>query len=45
MVGYKYMTISMEGNLDGTDSVSNQDILQQFMVAPTSVCMDTHMFL
>ena len=44
MVGYEYMTMSMEGNLDGTDSVSNQDILQQFMVAPTSMSMDMHMF-
>ncbi len=44
MVGYEYMTMSMEGNLDGTDSVSNQDILQQFMVAPTSMSMDMNMF-
>ena len=44
MVGYEYMTMSMEGNLDGTDSVSNQDILQQFMVARTSMSMDMHIF-
>ncbi len=44
MVGYEFMTMSMEGSLDGTDRVSDQDVLQQFMVTPTSMAMDMHMF-
>ncbi len=44
MVGYEYMTMNMEGSLDGTDRVSDQDVLQQFMVTPTSMTMDMHMF-
>ncbi len=44
MLGYEFMTMSMEGSLDGTDRVSDQDVLQQFMVTPTSMTMDMHMF-
>ena len=44
MLGYEFMTMSMKGSLDGTDRVSDQDVLQQFMVTPTSMTMDMHMF-
>ncbi len=43
MLGYEFMTMSMEGSREGTDRVSNQDVLQQFMVTPTRMSMDMHM--
>ena len=43
MLGYELMTMSMDGSRVGTDSVSDQDVLQQFMVTPTSMSMDMHM--
>ena len=44
MLGYELMTMSMEGSREGTESVSDQDVLQQFMVTPTHMSMDMHMF-
>jgi len=44
MLGYEFMTMSMDGSLEDTDRVSDQDVLQQFMVTPTSMSMDMHMF-
>ena len=43
MLGYQFMTMRMEGNRDGTERVSSQDVLQQFMVAPTRMSMDMHL--
>ncbi len=43
MLGYEFMTMSMEGSREGTDRISNQDVLQQFMVTPTRMSMDMHM--
>ncbi len=43
MLAYEFMTMSMEGSRVGTDNVSDQDVLQQFMVTPTSMSMDMHM--
>ena len=43
MLGYEFMTMSMEGSRDGTNRVSDQDVLQQFMVTPTRMSMDMHM--
>lgn len=43
MLSYRYMHMSMEGNRSGTDSISTQRVLQDFMVAPTSMDMDMHM--
>ena len=44
MLGYELMIMSMEGSREGTEPVSNQDVLQQFMVTPTHMSMDMHMF-
>lgn len=44
MVGYYYMVMSMEGNLDGTHSVGVPEIFGRgFMVAPTEMTMQMHM--
>lgn len=44
MISYRYMRMEMDGNRDGTSSVSNADIFAQgFMVAPTSMSMGMHM--
>ena len=43
MLGYEFMTMSMEGSREGTDNLSDQDVLQQFMVTPTRMSMDMHM--
>lgn len=45
MMGYSFMHMSMEGNLDGTKSLSSADIFADgYMVAPTSMDMQMHMF-
>jgi len=45
MFSYHYMNMEMEGNLDGTSSVSPQEIFAEgFMVAPLSMTMEMHMF-
>ena len=43
MLGYEFMSMGMEGSRAGTDRVSDQDVLQQFMVTPTRMSMDMHM--
>jgi len=45
MVGYDYMFESMDGNLDGTRKVSEEQILQTFFAAPTDMKMQMHMFM
>lgn len=42
MLGYELMIMSMEGSREGTEPVSNQDVLQQFMVTPTHVDGHAH---
>ncbi|NRB07639.1 MAG: transporter [Richelia sp.] len=44
MFSYRYMLMRMQGNRDGTDSLSNSEVLQQFMVTPTKMTMEMHMF-
>ena len=45
MFSYSYMNMEMEGNLNGSDSVTNQEIFSAgFMVAPTRMTMEMHMF-
>ena len=45
MLGYSYMFMNMDGNLDGTGSKSKQDIYDDgFMVAPLNMTMQMHMF-
>ncbi|MCK5121394.1 MAG: hypothetical protein KAQ91_05395 [Methylococcales bacterium] len=43
MVGYRFMHMGMNGNLSGEHQISNAEILQDYMVTPTSMTMDMHM--
>jgi len=43
MFSYRYGIMEMNGNLDGSTSVSTEDILDDFMMAPTSMRMEMHM--
>ncbi|NES25727.1 MAG: transporter, partial [Symploca sp. SIO3E6] len=44
MFSYRYMYMRMDGNRDGTDDLSDQEVLQQFPVTPTNMDMEMHMF-
>ena len=44
MLGYKWMSMKMRGNLNGTSDRSTADVLAQYMVAPTEMTMQMHMF-
>ena len=44
MVSYRYMLMNMDGNRDGTNSLSNSEVLQDFMVTPVDMTMQMHMF-
>lgn len=43
MIGFQFGTMNMKGNRDGTDDVTPQDVLQDFMVTPLDMRMDMHM--
>lgn len=43
MFSYRYMPMWMDGNLQSTDDISNEDIYQNFMVAPQKMQMNMHM--
>jgi hypothetical protein len=43
MFGYKLMPMMMSGLRDGTPRRTVEDVLQQYMVAPTSMRMEMHM--
>ncbi len=43
MVGYRYMYMSMAGNLDGENSISQRDILKKYAMTPLSMDMEMHM--
>jgi len=44
MFSYRYMSMHMDGNRDGTDRLSDREVLADYMVTPTSMDMDMHMF-
>ncbi|MFP6583580.1 MAG: transporter [Candidatus Hydrogenedentota bacterium] len=44
MVGYQYMRMDMDGNLDGSHKVSTSEVLDDYMVAPTEMSVEMHMF-
>jgi len=44
MLSYRYMSMHMDGNRDGTNRVSDSEVLADYMVTPTSMDMDMHMF-
>ncbi len=43
MFSYRYMRMNMDGNLSGSSTISTAEILEDFMVTPTSMEMDMHM--
>ncbi len=43
MFSYRYMTMEMKGNRDGTDRVGKNEVHQEFMVAPERMTMEMHM--
>lgn len=43
MLMYRYMHMGMEGNRDGTDGLSTEEVLKDYMVAPKSMPMQMHM--
>jgi hypothetical protein len=43
MLAYRYMYMDMEGNRDGTDGVSVDEVLEGYMVAPEKMTMEMHM--
>ena len=44
MLSYRYMRMRMAGMRDGDDRVSASSVLGDFVVSPTSMDMDMHMF-
>ena len=43
MLSYRFMQMKMEGNLSSSESISNADIYQNYMVAPQAMHMKMHM--
>ncbi len=44
MFTYRYMAMFMDKNRDGTDNVSNNDVLDDFVITPTEMTTRMHMF-
>ena len=44
MLGYRFMTMNMQGLQSGTDAVQTADVLKDFMMTPTAMDMKMHMF-
>lgn len=45
MIAYQFMFMNMEGNRDGTQLISESDVLKAFPVTPTKMTMEMHMFM
>ena len=43
MLSYRYMTMEMEGTIDGRDGVSDADVLQNYRATPTDMTTQMHM--
>jgi len=43
MLSYRFMHMDMQGNREGTSSVSTAEVLADYMVAPMDMTMDMHM--
>ena len=43
MLGYQFMFMNMDGNRDGTNRISDSDVLRDFLVTPTEMSMEKHM--
>jgi hypothetical protein len=44
MISYRFMHMDMQGNREGTSGVSDSKVLKKYMVTPTEMTMDMHMF-
>ena len=44
MASYRYMYMRMEENYDGSSTVSDASVLNDFIVTPTDMEMQMHMF-
>lgn len=44
MLSYRFMHMEMQGNRKGNDNVSTAEVLSDFVVTPTNMDMDMHMF-
>ena len=44
MLSYRFMTMNMSGMRNGSDGISIADVHNDFMVTPTKMTMDMHMF-
>lgn len=44
MLSYRFSSMLMEGNRDGTSSISTEDVLADYMVTPLDMQMSMHMF-
>jgi len=44
MVSYRYSFMSMDGNRDGTDNLTTDEVLNEFPVTPEDMTMEMHMF-
>ena len=42
MFSYRYRFMDMDGNRDGTDNLSDTEVLQQFSVTPVRMTMQMH---
>ena len=43
MVSYRYSRMAMKGNLDGGKSITSEDVLVQFPVAPVNMVVEMHL--
>ncbi|MGB3695463.1 MAG: hypothetical protein WA865_20565 [Spirulinaceae cyanobacterium] len=43
MLSYRYMFMEMDGNRDGTNDLTDSEVLQNFMVTPKRMTMEMHM--
>ena len=43
MIGYQYMYMDMQGNLNGDSAISTQEILREYKITPTAMNMEMHM--
>jgi hypothetical protein len=43
MFSYRYMQMEMDGNLDGSNNLSTDEVLQDYSVAPENMTMEMHM--
>jgi len=44
MVSYRFRSMLMDGNRDGTSEISTEEVLADYMVAPLDMQMSMHMF-